>query len=102
MGLLVSGASAQDPVPLDKPADKSSPNKDSAATPQAKPADDAPDPLKRPLDAKKKKQQMKDYSKEIKGTYKKRLEEDEVYIISDQEKHALKQLPNDAERANFI
>jgi GWxTD domain-containing protein len=106
LGLAVSGALAQDPVPLskpsDKPADQSSPGKDSAATPQAKPADDAPDPLKRPIDAKKKKQQMKDYSKEIKGTYKKWLDEDVVWIISDEERQAFKQLSNDEERDNFI
>jgi len=106
MGLLVSGAFAQDPVPVaksaDTPADASTPSKDSAATAQAKPADDAPDPLKRPIDAKKKKQQMKDYSKEIKGTYKKWLDEDVIYIISDEEKQAFKQLSNDEERDNFI
>jgi GWxTD domain-containing protein len=106
MGLLVSGAFAQDPVPVakpaDEPADASTSGKDSAAAAQAKPADDAPDPLKRPIDAKKKKQQMKDYSKEIKGTYKKWLDEDVIYIISDEEKQAFKQLSNDEERDNFI
>jgi GWxTD domain-containing protein len=106
MGLLVSGAFAQDPVPVAKPADKpvdaSTSGKDSAAAAQVKPADDAPDPLKRPIDAKKKKQQMKDYSKEIKGTYKKWLDEDVIYIISDEEKQAFKQLSNDEERDNFI
>jgi len=107
MGLLASGAFAQDPVPVAKSADTpadaaSTPSKDSAATAQAKPADDAPDPLKRPIDAKKKKQQMKDYSKEIKGTYKKWLDEDVIYIISDEEKQAFKQLSNDEERDNFI
>jgi len=112
MGLVAIGALAQDPVPVAKSsdaktadaasADKSAPTQDTAAPAQAKPADDAVDPLKRPIDAKKKKQQMKDFSKEIKGTYKKWLDEDVVYIISDEERAAFKQLSNDEERDNFI
>jgi len=112
MGLVAIGALAQDPVPVAKSsdaktadaasADKSASTQDTAAPAQAKPADDAVDPLKRPIDAKKKKQQMKDFSKEIKGTYKKWLDEDVVYIISDEERAAFKQLSNDEERDNFI
>jgi GWxTD domain-containing protein len=97
--LLAAGAVAQDKQDQ-KPADK--PAKDTAAASQAQPSDDAPDPLKRPIEAKKKKQQMKDYSKEIKGPYKKWLEEDVVWIISDEERAAFKQLSNDEERDNFI
>jgi GWxTD domain-containing protein len=69
---------------------------------QAQPGQDATDPLKRPIDAKKKKQQQKDFSKEIKGPYKKWLDEDVVWIITDEEKAAFKQLSNDEERDNFI
>jgi len=83
-----------------KPAGQ--PAKDAASTPETPAATDAVDPLKRPIDAKKKKQQMKDYSKEIKGSYKKWLEEDVVWIISDEERAAFKQLSNDEERDNFI
>src|SRR5579871_579655 len=90
----------QDAKPADKPADAGA-AKDGAATDQAPPKD-VVDPLKRPIDAKKKKQQMKDYSKEIKGPYKKWLDEDVVYIITDQERAAFKQLSNDEERDNFI
>jgi GWxTD domain-containing protein len=68
-----------------------------AANPQA-----SQDPLKRPIDSKKKRQQMKDYSKEIKGPYKKWLDEDVVYIITPEERAAFKQLSNDEERDNFI
>jgi GWxTD domain-containing protein len=103
-GLMVGVALAQnqpDPKAADKPA------KDAAGATQAQPAqvqptDDAVDPLKRPIDAKKKKQQMKDYSKEIKGPYKKWLDEDVIYIITDEERAAFKQLSNDEERDNFI
>ncbi len=97
MGMVVPSALAQDPNP--KPADKSA--GDAAAPPAAQKAQEA-DPLKRPVDAKKKRQQMKDYSKEIKGPYKKWLDEDVIWIITDEEKQAFKQLSNDEERDSFI
>jgi len=103
LAFLVAGAVAYgqaDPKSTDKSSDKSS--KDTAAASQVQPVEDAPDPLKRPIDAKKKKQQMKDYSKEIKGSYKKWLEEDVIWIISDEERAAFKLLSNDEERDNFI
>jgi len=86
----------QDQKATDKPA------KDAASPSQAQQPSDAVDPLSRPIDAKKKKQQMKDYSKEIKGPYKKWLDEDVVYIITDEERAAFKQLSNDEERDAFI
>ncbi|MFY9909517.1 MAG: GWxTD domain-containing protein [Candidatus Sulfotelmatobacter sp.] len=73
--------------------------KDAASSPQSQ---GSQDPLKRPIDNKKKRQQMKDYSKEIKGPYKKWLDEDVVYIITPEERAAFKQLSNDEERDNFI
>src|ERR1700722_2737122 len=63
---------------------------------------DATDPLKRPVDEKKRKQQRKDFSKEIKGPYKKWLDEDVVWLITVEERAAFKQLSNDEERDNFI
>ena len=95
MGIAVPSALAQDPNP--KPADKSA---GEAAAP-AQTAQEV-DPLKKPIDPKKKKQQEKDYRKEIKGTYKKWLDEDVVWIITDEEKAAFKQLSNDEERDSFI
>ncbi len=97
MGIAVPSALAQDPNP--KPADKSAGN--TAAAAPAQTAQEV-DPLKKPIDAKKKKQQMKDYAHEIKGPYKKWLDEDVVWIITDEEKQAFKQLSNDEERDSFI
>jgi GWxTD domain-containing protein len=74
-------------------------------TPQAKPAaasGDVVDPLSRQLDPKKKRQQMKELKKELSPTYRKWLEEDVVWIITDEERAAFKQLSNDEERDNFI
>jgi GWxTD domain-containing protein len=98
MGIAVPCALAQDPNP--KPADKSAGEAAAAASPT--PSAQEADPLKRPIDPKKKKQQEKDYRKEIKGTYKKWLDEDVVWIITDEEKAAFKQLSNDEERDSFI
>jgi len=121
MGLSVSGAVAQDSVqkPANKPAnDASSP---AAAQPvaaqtaapsdqssaqiqpaQAKPALEATDPLKRPTDAKQKKKNERALKQELSRPYKKWLEEDVVWIITDEERAAFKQLSNDEERDNFI
>jgi len=110
VGLAGWAAFAQDQQPAQSSPDQNAADKatqdkasqDKAGPAQAQPATDAVDPLSRPIDAKKKKQQMKDYSKEIKGPYKKWLEEDVVWIITDEERAAFKQLSNDEERDNFI
>jgi len=104
---LVAGAVAQD-QPEQKAADKS------AATPQtqqpsvvqdsapAKPALDAVDPLKRPTNEKQKKKNERALKQELSRPYKKWLDEDVVWIITDEERAAFKQLSNDEERDNFI
>jgi GWxTD domain-containing protein len=61
-----------------------------------------PDPLKRSPDAKQKKQQKRALNVELSKTYKKWLNEDVVWIITDEERSAFKQLSNDEERDNFI
>jgi GWxTD domain-containing protein len=71
-----------------------------AASPQA-PTDEI-DPLKRPATEKQKKQQKRNLNIELSKTYKKWLNEDVVWIITDEERAAFKQLSNDEERDNFI
>src|SRR5271165_3463844 len=88
--------------PVSAQAQPTATEQDKKPTDSAKPAPDAVDPLKRPIDAKKKKQQQRDFSKEIKGPYKKWLDEDVRWIITDEERAAFKQLSNDEERDNFI
>ena len=60
------------------------------------------DPLKRELTDKQKKEQSKALGKEVSKTYKKWLDEDVRYIISDEEKATFKKLSNDEERDAFI
>jgi GWxTD domain-containing protein len=60
------------------------------------------DPLKRPISEKQKKENAKALKQELSKTYKKWLDEDVIYIISDEERKAFKQLSNDEERDQFI
>lgn len=62
----------------------------------------AVDPLKRPPDEKQRKKNAKALKQELSKPYKKWLDEDVVYIITDEERAAFKQLSNDEERDNFI
>ena len=61
-----------------------------------------PDPLKRPLSDKEKREQQKNLRQELKGVYKKWVDEDVRWIITDQEMQAFKSLSNDEERDQFI
>src|SRR4029077_6039286 len=68
---------------------------------QAQPTDEI-DPLKRAPNEKQTKQQKRSLKSELSKTYKKWLNEDVVWIITDEERAAFKQLSNDEERDNFI
>ncbi len=100
---MVSFASSQDgkaPTATDASPDASSAPASSAqsqekATPEA-------DPLKRPLTEKQKKQNSKSLKIELSKTYKKWLDEDVRWIITDEEQKAFKLLSNDEERDQFI
>jgi GWxTD domain-containing protein len=61
-----------------------------------------PDPLKRPLNDQDKFKQQKMLKQELKSEYKKWLDEDVRWIITDEEIKAFKSLANDEERENFI
>jgi GWxTD domain-containing protein len=60
------------------------------------------DPLKRPMSEKQKKQNAKALKQELGKTYKKWLDEDVRWIITDEEAKAFKLLSNDEERDQFI
>jgi GWxTD domain-containing protein len=63
---------------------------------------DQTDPLKRPLGEEQKKKNAKGLKIELSKTYKKWLDEDVRWIITDEERSAFKQLSNDEERDQFI
>ncbi len=60
------------------------------------------DPLKRPLTEKQRKEHQKALKTELGKTYKRWLDQDVRWIITDEEKAAFKQLSNDEERDQFI
>jgi len=72
-----------------------------AAAPQGQ-GDQETDPLKRPISEKQKKENAKALKQELSKTYKKWLDEDVRWIITDEERAAFKQLSNDEERDQFI
>ncbi len=74
----------------------------SIAVAQDSKSETEPDPLKRPLSEKQKKENAKSLKQELSRTYKKWLDEDVRWIISDEERAAFKQLSNDEERDQFI
>ena len=74
----------------------------SAPTAAESQAGQTDDPLKRPISDKQKKENAKSLKQELSKTYKKWLDEDVVYIITDEERKAFKQLSNDEERDQFI
>jgi GWxTD domain-containing protein len=84
---------------------KTADSQESAKTPKASSQDtNSPDYDKRnrQLTDKEKKEQEKKFKGEVSKVYKKWLDEDVRYIITDEEKTAFKQLSNDEERDNFI
>jgi GWxTD domain-containing protein len=110
LGLMFCGtvalAQQDQPAPPDQKstdspaADNSA--KDTASAAPAQSAADAVDPLKRPANEKQRKKNQRALKVELSKPYKKWLEEDVVYIITDEERAAFKQLSNDEERDNFI
>jgi GWxTD domain-containing protein len=92
---VVSFASAQEGK-----ADTAEPAADATSSTEKTSPDT--DPLKRPLSEKQKKQNSKSLKIELSKTYKKWLDEDVRWIITDEEQKAFKLLSNDEERDQFI
>jgi GWxTD domain-containing protein len=103
VGILVPGAVAQNQPAPGQPDPKAAdqPAQDTATAGQAQ-APDAVDPLKRPANEKQRKKNQRALKQELSKPYKKWLDEDVVYIITDEERAAFRQLSNDEERDNFI
>jgi GWxTD domain-containing protein len=90
MALCGLAAAQRDPVPVQGQTQTSAQGQDEV------------DPLKRPIPDKRKKENARSYKQELKGVYKKWLDEDVVWIITDDERATFKQLSNDEERDQFI
>ena len=98
-GLLTAQSASADVSTDNKSAD--------TKAPAAKPSSQDPnspdyDKRNRQLTDKEKKSREKAFKNEVSRVYKKWLDEDVRYIITDEERAAFKQLSNDEERDNFI
>ncbi|HET9307974.1 MAG TPA: GWxTD domain-containing protein [Candidatus Sulfotelmatobacter sp.] len=109
LGLLASAAVAQDSTSSkDQPKDQAQSQIDpktadkTSKDAQGQQPADAVDPLKKPVTEKQRKKNERALKQELSKPYKKWLDEDVVYIITDEERAAFKQLSNDEERDNFI
>jgi len=105
-GLAVPARAQSDkPAASNPPAASATPSgtqsSNATVTTQAQPTDEI-DPLKRSPTEKQKKAQKRSLNQELTKVYKKWLNEDVVWIITDEERAAFKQLSNDEERDNFI
>ena len=76
--------------------------KDDKSASQKKTPKDEQDPLKRPLTERQRKANAKALKQELGKTYKKWMDEDVRWIITDEERAAFKELSNDEERDQFI
>ncbi len=74
----------------------------SASQDQPSAKDQQGDPLKRPLSDQQRKKNEKALRQELSKTYKKWLDEDVRWIITDEEREAFRKLSNDEERDQFI
>jgi GWxTD domain-containing protein len=94
-GVMVLGSSAFSQV-------QNTDAKSSDATGAAAAQGSQTDPLKRPIPEKQKKANAKALKIELSKTYRKWLDEDVRWIITDEERSAFMQLSNDEERDQFI
>ncbi len=90
-------------VPADVPSVPAATSASAAATSATPATSAAPeDPLKRKLSDAQRKKNSKATKQEVSGAYKKWLDEDVRWIITDEERAAFKLLANDEERDSFI
>jgi GWxTD domain-containing protein len=75
---------------------------DNGGVVKSPPVAEKPDPLKRRLTDREERERVKNTKAELKGEYKKWLDEDVRWIITDEEARAFKSLANDEERDQFI
>ncbi len=91
---------AQDPAQIQRAEkEKAAQSPDDKGVP---PQGSQGDPLKRPIPEKQKQKNAKALKIELSKTYRKWLDEDVRWIITDDERHAFMQLSNDEERDQFI
>ncbi|MDE1161679.1 MAG: GWxTD domain-containing protein [Acidobacteriaceae bacterium] len=100
LGGFLLAAGAQEPASDQTPT--KTPQRDNGGVVKVQPTEEHPDPLKRRLSDHQEYERRKATKVELKGEYKKWLDEDVRWIITDEETKAFKSLANDEERDAFI
>ncbi|HLK33174.1 MAG TPA: GWxTD domain-containing protein, partial [Terriglobales bacterium] len=101
-GLAVAQDSKTDSGKAEPAVAPASNDQNTKAQAQAANGQKQEDPLKRPITEKQRKKNEKALKQELSKTYKKWLDEDVRWIITDQEREAFLKLSNDEERDQFI
>jgi GWxTD domain-containing protein len=102
LSCLVTGVGAQT-APSNPSSTQATPTaQDNGGVTKTAPVPEKPDPLKRRLSDHEEQQRRQATKDELKGQYKKWLDEDVRWIITDQEAKTFKSLSNDEERDSFI
>lgn len=99
---LVARAQDQTPVAAAQQPGQQQTVQDDGTVVKTPPTPEKPDPLKRRLSDREERERVKNTRAELKGEYKKWLDEDVRWIITDEEARAFKSLSNDEERDQFI
>jgi GWxTD domain-containing protein len=95
-------AQQSSPAAAPQAASPAAPDAPAAATPAAPNTPGQRDTVSKPMTAKQKKKQEDKLRKELETPYRKWLNEDVTYIITDEERKAFKRLSTDDEREEFI
>ena len=102
LSCISTGVVAQTASPNATPAQATQTTPDTGSVTKTPPVAEKPDPLKRRLSDREERDRLKATKIELKGQYKKWLDEDVRWIITDQEAKTFKSLSNDEERDSFI
>ncbi len=102
LSCVSAGVTAQTAQSAAAPEQTTQTIQDTGGVTKTAPVPEKPDPLKRRLSDREERERRKATRDELKGQYKKWLDEDVRWIITDQEAKTFKSLSNDEERDSFI
>jgi GWxTD domain-containing protein len=102
LGALATSQAQSTTQSTNQPSSQQQPAQANSGQNPSTPDSSTEDPLKRQLPDKERFKQQKELKQELKGPYKKWIDQDVHWIITDQELKAFKSLGNDEERDAFI
>lgn len=101
-GVMAAAQNTASSAPAAAATPAAAPQQNNGSVTRVPPQEEKPDPLKRRLSDRQAREQRKAATEELKGSYKKWLNEDVRWIITPEEEKTFKSLANDEERDAFI